>query len=42
MRRKLGWLLFCLKYRFGLAKYGVDFWDVGDPDYDPNDERSYL
>lgn len=34
MIRKLSWWFFCLKYKLGLARYGVDFYDSGDPEFD--------
>lgn len=36
MFSEISWFLFCFKYRLGLAVYGVDFFDSGDPCFDPD------
>lgn len=32
--KRLGWLIFCIKYDLGLAREGIDFITVDDSDLD--------
>lgn len=39
--KKIGWLFFCIKYKLGLAREGIDFITLGQKEQEYDQERQH-